>query len=385
VIPNLRGSGCEKVVAAMLPTLNKHYKVGLITYDSESKYQICDEIDWQVIDSPNTAVASLWSKGCRMLVRVFSVSIAMKIFSPDVILSFIDTCNIVTWVASKLAKIDCPVVAAEHTIGEQFFKSNLHANRNEFLLKFLLSFTYNRVSSIIAISQSMAQYIKEDLNVSSSVDIVYNGFDESIYYAPFSFMRADLNLVQWPRILTVGALNHNKNQKLIISIFPQIKKHFPRAILTLVGEGELYGELKSQAERSSHSMDIFFAGWSDCVPDFYRESELLVQTSHYEGLPNVILEGFMCGLPAVCTPATSAYAEAFFEPYCGQIISSWNADELVEAMFRVLNNYSNEPSFRAQLAINSAKRFSLEHMIAGYETVLNEAISSSGRERSKNS
>ena len=358
----------------MLPALARRYSVRLVTYDAQCRYDLPADIDWQVIDSPNVAVSSLWGKGVRMQSRVRAIAQSMRVFSPDLVLTFIDTCNIVGWAAHRLSGLSCPLVVAEHTVGPEFFDKNVHASRHERLLKSMLALVYRRVSRLIAVSHAMVRYMASDLHIDRHVDVIHNGFDVNSYFPPADLDQGRGRSAEWPRILSVGALSENKNQQLLISAFPLIKQHFPQAVLTLVGEGELCETLKAQAQASPFGDDIMFAGWSDQVAAHYRASDLLVHASQYESFGNVIAEGFMCGLPAVCTPATDAYNEVFFASYCGEILDSGRVEGMADGVVRVLTQISTKPDLRRQLATEAAKRFSLEQMIANYEAVLEGAL-----------
>jgi GalNAc-alpha-(1->4)-GalNAc-alpha-(1->3)-diNAcBac-PP-undecaprenol alpha-1,4-N-acetyl-D-galactosaminyltransferase len=377
LIPNLRGSGCERIVAAMLPALSRRYQVRLVTYDAQCRYDLPGDIDWQVIDSPNVAVASLWGKGLRMLSRVTAIARSMKAFAPDVVLTFIDTCNIVGWAAHRMAGLDCPLVAAEHTVGPEFFDKNAHASRHQRLLKLMLAAVYRRVSCLIAVSHAMVHYMASDLRIQRPVDVIHNGFDVTTYFPSIGQCLEQAGPSAWPRLLAVGALSENKNQQLLIAAFPLIKRHFPNAALTLVGEGELHQALLAQAQASPFGSDIVFAGWSDDVAAHYRSSDLLVHASQYESFGNVLVEGFMCGLPAVCTPATGAYKEVFFAPYCGEILNAWHVEDMAAGVVRVITQFFARPDLRQQLALEAAQRFSLEQMTSSYEAVLESALTGS--------
>ncbi len=373
LIPNLRGSGCERLVADMLPTLMIQFRILLLTYDRESKYDIPAEIIWKSLDSPNVEKFGIASKFFRAVARTLAISKHISDYSPDVILTFIDVCNVVGWLASSISKHRCPIIAAEHTIGKEFFQNNIHAKKHGRIIKFALGFTYARVTKLVVISEAMRKFISENLHVNRKIEVIYNGFDNKKYNFEDRRHAPKCNDA-WPKIISVGTLNRNKNHRMTIQAFCEIKATFPNANLTIIGEGDEWRELIQTSNASNYAHDINIIGWSDSVEMHYKKADLLLHSSFHEGLPNVVLESFMSGLPVVCTPSTEAYKEVFFAPYCGSIISGWDSHEMAVHAIRVINKISSQPRLRRRLSSESMLKFSLQSMISNYSNLLHNTI-----------
>ena len=99
-------------------------------------------------------------------------------------------------------------------------------------------------------------------------------------------------------ILCVGELNKNKGQNFLINQMESVVAKNEHAKLILLGKGNKEQEYKELAKNSKH---ILFEGYRKDADLFYKMSDVLVSSSHREGLPVNLLEGMACGLPVICT------------------------------------------------------------------------------------
>ena len=68
-----------------------------------------------------------------------------------------------------------------------------------------------------------------------------------------------------------------------------------------VGDGEQFGMAKEMVQQYKLDPFVIFAGWQSNVFPFLAQSDVFVQFSHYEGLPNSIYEALILGKPVLST------------------------------------------------------------------------------------
>lgn len=91
---------------------------------------------------------------------------------------------------------------------------------------------------------------------------------------------------------TVGRLHPKKDHKTLIKAFAQAAPHMPKAILAIVGSGEV-GEALEQLAAELHMQErIFFTGMIPEAYRFCRAFDGFVLPSIREGLPLALLEAF---------------------------------------------------------------------------------------------
>ncbi len=104
-------------------------------------------------------------------------------------------------------------------------------------------------------------------------------------------------------VLSVGSLIPQKGFDILFWALVSVFAAVPQARLTLVGSGAQESSLRQLARRLRIADKINFIGPVNYVdlPKFYRQADLLVVSSWYEGGPRVVMETALAGLPAVST------------------------------------------------------------------------------------
>ncbi|MDX1435522.1 MAG: glycosyltransferase [Anaerolineales bacterium] len=100
------------------------------------------------------------------------------------------------------------------------------------------------------------------------------------------------------QLLTVGALNQNKNQQLAIHAVRELIEGGEKVELHLLGDGELKGRLQSLAAALNLQRFVRFHGHQphEAVRSFYRQADFVVQPSHTEGFSKVPQEAMVHGV-----------------------------------------------------------------------------------------
>ena len=129
------------------------------------------------------------------------------------------------------------------------------------------------------------------------VHIVHCGVDASFLTAPPSPPPAE------PRLVSVGRLSEQKGQLLLIEALGELHRRGRDFHLTLVGDGELRGEVERAIDRHDLRGKVTLAGWADeaAVRTHMLASRALVLPSFAEGLPVVIMEALALGRPVLST------------------------------------------------------------------------------------
>ena len=98
-------------------------------------------------------------------------------------------------------------------------------------------------------------------------------------------------------VLSVGELNENKNQQVIIRAVAQMNN--PEVHYILCGKGDRLKELKELASELHISGRVHFLGYRKDIAEICRQCDLFALPSRREGLPFAAMEAMYCGLPLV--------------------------------------------------------------------------------------
>jgi glycosyltransferase involved in cell wall biosynthesis len=103
------------------------------------------------------------------------------------------------------------------------------------------------------------------------------------------------------RLLSVGRLSPEKGQLLLLETVAELRREFPGIRLAFAGIGPEEPRLRSAAASLGINDCVSFLGYVGDMPPLYAETDLVVQSSFTEGLPNVVLEAAFLGVPIVAT------------------------------------------------------------------------------------
>ena len=104
-------------------------------------------------------------------------------------------------------------------------------------------------------------------------------------------------------LLGVGRLTAQKRWGWLLSLLGELHQsgrisnwHF-----TLCGEGEEYASIKQQIEGLGLENQVTLVGHQKNIADWYRNSDILMLPSLFEGTPNVVAEALSSGIPVIST------------------------------------------------------------------------------------
>jgi glycosyltransferase involved in cell wall biosynthesis len=127
------------------------------------------------------------------------------------------------------------------------------------------------------------------------------------------------------RFISAGQQSIRKGTPLLIEAWKRADLH--DAELELVGSWGL-----AESKRAALPPNVFWRPpcSSSELRDRYRQADVFVFPSYFDGFGLVAAEALACGLPAICSDATGA--PDFITESCGRVIPSGDLDALVESL-----------------------------------------------------
>jgi glycosyltransferase involved in cell wall biosynthesis len=155
------------------------------------------------------------------------------------------------------------------------------------------------------------------------------------------------------RVLGIGRLVEQKRFDRFLRVFARARERSDRELRAVIaGDGALQPRLVAQATALGLPPSaVEFRGLTrDPVP-LYQEADVLLLTSDYEGMPNVVLEAMACGLPVVAT-RVGGVPEIVRHGVTGLIAEPDSEERLVDALVQL----AGDAHERRRLA-GGARRF----------------------------
>ncbi|MEM7798093.1 MAG: glycosyltransferase [Chloroflexota bacterium] len=130
---------------------------------------------------------------------------------------------------------------------------------------------------------------------------------------------------------SVGRLVLAKGYPDLISAMKTVVATNPNVKLIIIGEGELRSQLEAQAAHLGLTEHISLPGRRSDIPQFMQALDLFVLSSHWEGMPNALLEAMAAGTPSIAT-SVSAAPEIIGEDEFGLLVPSEDPSKMAEAI-----------------------------------------------------
>ena len=359
VIHSLTSGGAERVVSIMANYwAAKDWTVTLLTMVDESVppfYNLDARIKYVPLgiakSSPDPIRALL-----NNIKRIGTLRSSIIEHKPDAVISFMDTTNVLTLIATW--GLNIPVI-----VDEQIHPAMLSCGRSWEVLR---QWTYPRASRVVAITARALSYFSPQIqlrgcvipNPSPSVDIHEHSSGK---------------VLDKPSLIAVGRLEEQKGFDLLLQAFAKLKDRYPEWKLIVLGEGSLRSELESLRNQLGLAERVDFRGVVKNPHDFLKQADIFVMSSRFEGFPNALCEAMACGLPVISTDCPSGPREIIREDIDGILVPNEDVSALAAAMERLMCGEEERKRLAAR-APEVTERFSLEKVMGMWEALINEVI-----------
>ena len=178
-------------------------------------------------------------------------------------------------------------------------------------------------------------------------------------------------------VAAVGRYAPQKGLDRLIEAWRLVAIKHPDWQLRLVGDGELKAELQAQVNRYGLGKCIQLGRAKDGMDPVYRNTSLLALTSHYEGLPMVLLEAQAYGIPAVAFTCKCGPRDVITDGVDGLLVPEGDINAFASALGSLMDHPERIREMGAN-ALRAADRWDLETIMQKW-TELFENVSSSQR------
>ena len=286
VITSLQIGGAEKLVVDMVPLMKKEGHT----------------VDVLVFNGMYTSFKKqLQAQG----IRIFSLGYNNSVYNPKFIFQLIPiikrydivhthntACQYYVALAKFLSNSRVKLITTEH--------STSNRRRNNRLFKYIDRFIYAQYDILVAISEKAGNLLSKYLS-GKKVELVLNGVNVSSFQHASRIDRKSIGIEDQKVLITmVARFAEAKDQKTLIRAMALLP---PTYVLLLIGEGNM--QIKKQCEQLAASLGlgekVIFGGIRNDIPNILKASDIIVMSSHWEGLSLSSIEGMSVGKPFVAS------------------------------------------------------------------------------------
>lgn len=153
---------------------------------------------------------------------------------------------------------------------------------------------YRQYDEIVCIGDMARENLQQYLSKDERVSVIYNGVDTRRFIRPIK----DISIQNSFVVTMVAGFRLQKDQDTLIRSFTHLSSNYR---LQLVGAGEREQELKKLCQELNLDERVDFMGARMDVPEILEQSDVVVLSSHWEGLSLSSIEGMASGRPFVAS------------------------------------------------------------------------------------
>lgn len=216
-----------------------------------------------------------------------------------------------------------------------------HSRRERCLYYPLDKWVLARFPRLIAVSGEIRRELLRQGARPERVTTLLNGIDPAAFRrdrARGPEVRRPLGFAPGDTILgAVGRLEPQKRFDRLVDALALLRRKRPGLRLVLVGEGSSRGNLEARIRALGLQEDCRLLGHRTDVVDLHNAFDLFLQSSDYEGTPNVVLEAMALETPVVATDVGGT-GELIADGEHGLLVPPGNAKRLREAIAQALDD-----------------------------------------------
>jgi glycosyltransferase involved in cell wall biosynthesis len=248
--------------------------------------------------------------------------------------------------------------------------SDTHQYLRQPVRRRLILHAITQTHGVIARSRDLARRLAEAGADAGKLHPIYNGVDLAVFRPqPQAAARAQLGLSADARIaLFVGNFLDVKNPLMLVLAFADFVKSTPEKnnLLMMAGRGPMLDEVREHAATLGMADRVVLTGPLDSGQIALRmaAADFLCLSSRNEGLPNVILEAFACGLPVLSTDV-GGISEVVNDPARGLLVTPGDQNAYTQGL-----KHMTATTWQRNVIAEFGARFSWKNAAAAYDVLL---------------
>lgn len=277
-IGSLGRGGAEHVMVNLAQYFHgQGYKVYLVTKTiDEPEYTVPEGVERIIADITDEEITGSRIKNLQNRVnKLRNIWLEIK---PDLILSFIRKNNLMALASTR--GLNIPVV-----VGIRSNPARELQGRGFKQLSFMM---FKKAAGIVVQTNDGKNFFPAGLQ--KKIVVMPNSINEE-------FIGVEEPEIRDKEIVLVGRIDTNKNQRMVLEAFDEIKDEYLGWKLQVYGDGEMAAGLRNRFDCDN----IIFHGNVENVKDRIKNASIFVLSSKQEGMPNALIEAMALGLACIST------------------------------------------------------------------------------------
>lgn len=226
---------------------------------------------------------------------------------------------------------------------------------------------------VITISQKETEQTKQFPFITNKITYIPNGVREQSVlreHQAREFIEQKIGMSLKDKFIVgmIGELHKNKGYIYAIKGMVEVVKQNPNTVMVIISSGEEHERLTQLIEQLNLKNHVFLLGFIDNAPQYAKAFDTFLMSSIKEGLPYVLLEVGLVGIPLIAT-TVGGIPEIIDDMRSGILIQPAKSQEITYA----LTFMHEHGDIRAEYARNITKKikseYGLQKMIQSIEKI----------------
>ena len=224
---------------------------------------------------------------------------------------------------------------------------------NGSLKKGLYKFVFKRVDHVSSVgTESIKDLIATFNYPESKTSVIRRGIPlKNVAFEKENNLKYSLGLSEEAKIaIHIGNFSPEKNHKLLLDIFTELKASHPLIKLVCVGSGITFKSIQEEIKNRALGDTVFLIGFRKDIPELLANSDFFVLSSLVEGVPGVILEAAAQEKPSISTNV-GGVQEVLKPNVTGYIVNDFDKEEFKKRIIEL----AEHPDLTKSLGRNAYK------------------------------
>ena len=281
IITSLQTGGAEHLLVDLLPLLraNGNNTVELLLFDG-NRTPFMEELEYRGIYIHKLGYGS----NVYNPLNIFKL--IRYIGQYDIIHTHNTACQLFTPIAKMFSFTRKRLATTEH--------SSNNRRRDKWWCKPFDKWMYSKYAAVICIADQARQNLEQYIGPKKNIYTIPNGVDTQRFYRPINDIEKKNHFV----VTMVAGLRVEKDHETLIKAISRLPMNYS---LQLVGGGDKELPLKELCKKLNLENRVTFMGVRLDVPDILEKSDIVVLSSHWEGLSLSSIEGMSSGRPFIAS------------------------------------------------------------------------------------
>lgn len=187
---------------------------------------------------------------------------------------------------------------------------------------------------LVVVSNIMKDQLVSDGISAMNIDVVPNALIVEDFQPDNEnrAFRQELGIGKSTKVISnIGRLSSEKGQRLFLSAAKEVVKICDDVCFVLVGIGADEESLRDLVDAQGLAEYVYFVGYREDMTAVYDSTDLVVQSSSTEGMPNVMLEALLMETPVVATDVGGT-GDVVEDGVTGKLIKPNSVEQLAKGM-----------------------------------------------------